>query len=177
MSKSKEKANFEESKKISEQITKLSNEQIIVQKKLNKILHILPNLALGDVPVGKDEKSNKLIEKYGSVKKFSFKFKSHVELGFKKNYIDFDTSIKLSGSRFVVLRDKVALLERALINFMLDVHTNEFNYTEISPPLIVNEDVMFGTVNYLNLRMINSKLNSKIPIKENFNSYCRSFVN
>tara|TARA_B100002019_G_scaffold287866_1_gene300527 strand:+ start:280 stop:1527 length:1248 start_codon:yes stop_codon:yes gene_type:complete len=145
LSKSKEKANFEESKKISEQITKLSNKQIIVQKKLNKILHILPNLALGDVPVGKDEKSNKLIEKYGSVKKFSFKPKSHVELGFKKNYIDFDTSIKLSGSRFVVLRDKVALLERALINFMLDVHTNEFNYTEISPPLIVNEDVMFGT--------------------------------
>ncbi len=145
LSKSKEKSNFEESKKISEQITKLSNEQIVVQKKLNKILHILPNLALEDVPIGKDEKSNKLIEKYGSVKKFSFKPKSHVELGFEKNYIDFNTSIKLSGSRFVVLRDKVALLERALINFMLDIHTNEFNYTEISPPLIVNEDVMFGT--------------------------------
>ena len=70
---------------------------------------------------------------------------SHIDLGSKFNGIDFETSIKLSGSRFVVLKDKFALLERALINFMLDVHTKEFNYTEISPPLIVNEDVMFGT--------------------------------
>ena len=63
----------------------------------------------------------------------------------RKQGIDFDTSIKLSGSRFVVLRDKFALLERALINFMIDTHINEFNYTEISPPLIVNENVMYGT--------------------------------
>ena len=79
------------------------------------------------------------------LKKFSFKPKSHIEIGLKNNEIDFDTSIKLSGSRFVILKNKIALLERALINFMLDIHTNEFNYTEISPPLIVNEDVMFGT--------------------------------
>ena len=71
--------------------------------------------------------------------------KSHIEIGSKKRDIDFDTSIKLSGARFVVLKDKFALLERALINFMLDTHVNEFNYIEISPPLIVNEDVMFGT--------------------------------
>ena len=97
------------------------------------------------MPVGKDEKSNKLVGKYGNIKKFSFKPKSHIEIGSSKNQIDFDTSIKLSGARFVVLKDKIALLERALINFMLDIHTNEFKYTEISPPLIVNEDVMFGT--------------------------------
>jgi seryl-tRNA synthetase len=97
------------------------------------------------VPIGKDEKSNKLIKKNGDIKKFSFKVKSHVELGAKKNGIDFETSIKLSGSRFVVLKDKFAMLERALINFMLDTHINEFKYMEISPPLIVNEDVMFGT--------------------------------
>ena len=66
-------------------------------------------------------------------------------MGLKDNRIDFNTSIKLSGARFVVLREKFAMLERALINFMLDTHTNEFDYTEISPPLIVNEDVMFGT--------------------------------
>ena len=66
-------------------------------------------------------------------------------MGAKNQDIDFDTSIKLSGSRFVVLKDKLALLERGLINFMLDTHVNEFKYTEISPPLIVNEDVMFGT--------------------------------
>ena len=97
------------------------------------------------MPVGKDEKSNKFIKKEGTIKKFSFKAKSHIELGSKNNNIDFETSIKLSGSRFVVLKENFALLERALINFMLDTHVNEFKYTEISPPLIVNEEVMFGT--------------------------------
>ena len=145
LSKSHDKSNFEKSKKISKEIEKLLNEQSIIQNKLNKILYLLPNLALDDVPVGKDEKSNKLIGQFGIIKKFSFKPKSHIEIGSKNRQIDFDTSIKLSGSRFVILRDKIALLERALINFMLDVHTTEFNYTEISPPLIVNEDVMFGT--------------------------------
>jgi seryl-tRNA synthetase len=86
-----------------------------------------------------------LIKKRGNIKKFLFKAKSHVELGAKNENIDFETSIKLSGSRFVVLKDKYAMLERALINFMLDIHVNEFKYQEISPPLIVNEDVMFGT--------------------------------
>ena len=115
------------------------------QEELNKIIFSLPNLAQDDVPVGNDEKSNILIKKEGNIKKFSFKVKSHVELGSKNNNIDFETSIKLSGSRFVILKDKIALLERALINFMLDTHVREFEYTEISPPLIVNEDVMFGT--------------------------------
>ena len=68
-----------------------------------------------------------------------------MEIGLRNNEIDFDSSIKLSGSRFVILKNNIALLERALINFMLDVHTIDFKYTEISPPLIVNEDVMFGT--------------------------------
>tara|TARA_B100001063_G_scaffold239459_1_gene263033 strand:- start:52 stop:1299 length:1248 start_codon:yes stop_codon:yes gene_type:complete len=145
LSKSKDKSNFEKSKKISSEISALVKNQNESQNKLNKIIFSLPNIALNDVPVGKDEKSNKLIKKVGKIKNFSFKIKSHIEIGSKEKKIDFDTSIKLSGSRFVVLRDKFALLERALINFMLDTHINEFNYTEISPPLIVNEDVMFGT--------------------------------
>ena len=145
LSKSKDKSNFEKSKKISNDIIKISKEHNITQKKINDLLHILPNLALDEVPIGKDEKSNKLIEKIGTIKEFLFKPMSHIDLGSKLNGIDFETSVKLSGSRFVVLKDKFALLERALINFMLDVHTKEFNYTEISPPLIVNEDVMFGT--------------------------------
>ena len=145
LSKSKESSNFDKSKKISEEISKISNKQYITQKKLNKLLYILPNLALDDVPIGKDEKSNKLVEKIGTIKKFSFKPKSHAEIGSINNEIDFETSSKLSGSRFVVLKNKIALLERALINFMLDLHTTEFKYTEISPPLIVNENVMFGT--------------------------------
>ena len=145
LSKSKDKSNFEKSKKISKEIADLVKKQTTSQNELEKIIFSIPNLALDDVPVGKDEKSNKLIKKVGDVKKFSFKIKSHVELGAKQGNIDFETSIKLSGSRFVVLKDKFALLERALINFMLDTHVNEFKYTEISPPLIVNEDVMFGT--------------------------------
>jgi len=145
LSKSKEKSNFQKSKKISDEIDKILLEQKKTQKKIDQIVSNLPNIANEDVPIGKDEKENKLIKKAGKLKDFSFKIKSHVDLGLKDKGIDFDTSIKLSGSRFVVLRDKFAMLERALINFMLDTHVNEFKYTEISPPLIVNEDVMFGT--------------------------------
>ena len=145
LSKSKDSSNFDKSKKISGEISILSKKQFEVQNKLNQILFYLPNIALESVPVGKDEKFNTLIKKVGKIKDFPFKIKSHVDIGSKNNNIDFDTSIRLTGSRFVVLRDKLALLERALINFMLDTHTNEFKYTEISPPLIVNEDVMFGT--------------------------------
>ena len=145
LSKSKVKSNFEKSKKISNEITHLEKEQNEIQNQLNQIIFSLPNLALDNVPVGKDEKSNKLIKKIGKIKDFSFKIKSHIEIGSKDKNIDFDTSIKLSGSRFVVLKNNFALLERALINFMLDTHVNEFKYSEISPPLIVNEDVMFGT--------------------------------
>ncbi len=145
LSKSQDKTKFKKSKKISEEILELIKKQSNSQDLLDKIIYSLPNLALEDVPVGKDEKSNKLIKKVGNIKNFSYKIKSHAELGSKEKNIDFETSIKLSGSRFVVLKDKFALLERALINFMLDTHVNEYMYTEISPPLIVNEDVMFGT--------------------------------
>jgi len=145
LSKSKDKINFVKSKKISEEISILTKKQNLSQRDLNNILFSLPNIALDDVPIGKDDSLNKLIKKVGNIKDHNFKVKSHVELGAKNNDIDFETSIKLSGSRFVVLKDKFAKLERALINFMLDVHVDEFKYTEISPPLIVNEDVMFGT--------------------------------
>ena len=145
LSKSKDKSNFEKSKIISNEISKISKDQDDIQRKLNNLLHYLPNLAKEDVPVGKNEKSNKIIKKFGQIKKFKFKPKSHTEIGSKFNEIDFDTASKLSGSRFVILKNKIALLERALINYMLDVHTMKFKYVEISPPLIVNEDIMFGT--------------------------------
>jgi len=145
LSKSKDKATFIKSKKISEEISILTKQQNNSQRDLNNILYSLPNIALDDVPIGKDESLNKLIKKVGNIKDHNFVVKSHVDLGAKNNGIDFETSIKLSGSRFVVLKEKFAMLERALINFMLDIHVNEFEYLEISPPLIVNEDVMFGT--------------------------------
>ena len=145
LSKYKDKSNFSKSKKISDQIISLVKKQNESQNQLNKIIFSLPNIALDDVPLGKDEKFNQLIKKVGKINNFSFKVKSHIEIGSKEKNIDFDTSIKLSGSRFVVLKGPFALLERALINFMLDTHVTEFKYTEISPPLIVNEEVMFGT--------------------------------
>jgi len=145
LSKSKDELNFTKSKQISVEISDLLKKQLNSQNNLEEIIFSLPNIAHNDVPIGKDEKSNKLIKKVGDTKNFSFQIKSHIELGARNGGIDFDTSTKLSGSRFVVLKDKFAMLERALINFMLDTHINEFKYTEISPPLIVNEDVMFGT--------------------------------
>ena len=145
ISKSKEEINFTKSKELSLEIDKILKEQQIKQGQLNLLLSNLPNIALNDVPIGTDESFNKIVRKEGSIKKFNFKVKSHSEIGEINDQIDFKTSSKLSGSRFVVLKDKFALLERALINFMIDTHTNKFDYVEISPPLIVNEEIMFGT--------------------------------
>ena len=143
LSKKQDPKNYDKSKNLTNQIETLENSQKKIQEKINTILSSIPNLALDDVPIGKDEKSNKIIKKSSEIKKFDFKIRSHIELS--KNYMDFETATKLSGSRFVVLKDKLALLERALINFMIDVHTKKFGYVEISPPLIVNENIMFGT--------------------------------
>jgi len=145
LSKSKDPANFEKSKKLSKDINEIAKNQISIQHKIFTILSNIPNIARDDVPVGIDEKTNKKIRQNGNIKKFNFPIKSHMEIGEKNSQIDFKTSSKLSGSRFVILNSHFALLERALINFMLDVHIEKFSYKEISPPLLVNENVMFGT--------------------------------
>jgi len=145
LSKSKNEENFKKSKSLSKDIDLLSSNQEKIQKEIKNILATIPNIALDDVPLGKNETSNKIIKKEGKVKKFSFNIKSHSELGDSNSQMDFKTASKLSGSRFVILKDKFALLERALINFMIDVHTKKFEYIEVSPPLIVNENVMYGT--------------------------------
>ena len=145
LSKTKDPKNFEKSKKISLDISKLEKNHLELKKKIKDILSSVPNLALDDVPIGKDEKSNKVIKKIGELKKFNFKVKPHTILGTTKKNMDFDLASKLSGARFVVLKENLALLERALINFMIDTHTEKFNYTEISPPIIVNESAMYGT--------------------------------
>ena len=145
LSKSKDKLNFDVSKNLTIEIDALSKSQSELQIKIFDILSNIPNIAHDDVPVGKDEKSNKLVHNKGVIRKFDFAVKSHVEIGEKNNQIDFKNSSKLSGSRFVILNSNFALLERALINFMLDIHTNKFQYKEISPPLLVNENIMFGT--------------------------------
>jgi len=145
ISKKKDKSQFSRSKKISKEIDQLENLQIEIKNKINKTLSSIPNLPLDEVPVGKDDNSNKEIKKIGEIPKFEFKPIPHHELGKKLNAMDFDKATKTSGARFVFLKGKLALLERAISNFMLDVHTKEFGYEEISPPLIVLDSSMFGT--------------------------------
>jgi len=145
ISQKRDKSQFKRSKEISLEIDKLNNDQIETGKQIDFLISSLPNLALDDIPVGKDEKSNKEIKKIGKIFKFDFKPLSHEEIGKKLNQMDFDTASKTSGARFVFLKNQLALLERAISNFMLDIHTQEFGYHEISPPLIVNESAMFGT--------------------------------
>ena len=145
ISKNKDKSQFEKSKKISEEIKNLEEIQKKIKEKINPILNFIPNIALDDVPVGKDEKSNKELKTVGNIKKFSFKVKSHYEIGTNLNLMDFDIATKTSGSRFVFLKGKLAELERAISNFMIDIHTKKFGYQEVSPPLIATENTMFGT--------------------------------
>ena len=145
ISQKKDKTQFEKSKELSLMIEEILKKQITIKQKIDSILSSIPNIALEDVPIGKDDKSNKEIKKIGEIPKFSFKALSHSELGKKNSMMDFEKSNKTSGARFVVLKNDLALLERAISNFMLDTHTNDFGYTEVSPPLIVNDDAMFGT--------------------------------
>ena len=145
ISKSKDQALFEKSKKISLEIQKISKLQSDTKKRLDDIFSSIPNVPLSDVPEGKDENSNVEIEKKGTIKDFGFKPKSHYELGNDLNMLDFDLATKTTGSRFVFIKNKFALLERALSNFMLDNHINENGYIEISPPLMASESTMYGT--------------------------------
>jgi len=145
ISKKQDKRQFSRSKKISKEIEQFNKSQIKIQNKIEAILSSLPNLALDDVPIGKDDRSNKEIKKIGEIPKFEFKPMSHYEIGNNLNLMDFDVARKTSGARFVFLKGKLALLERAISNFMLDCHTKEFEYQEISPPLIVTDSAMFGT--------------------------------
>jgi len=145
ISKKQDKSQFTRSKEISKQIEKIENEQKLLKDKIELAISTLPNIALEDVPVGKDEGANKEINKFGEIVKFEFKPLSHYEIGKKLNLMDFDAATKTSGARFVFLKGKLAMLERAISNFMLDCHTKEFGYDEISPPLIVADRAMFGT--------------------------------
>ncbi len=145
ISKSKDESLFKKSKEISIQIEELSKKQKIIKDKLDNILSSIPNVPLNDVPVGKDENDNKEVIKVGKINKFSFKPKSHYELGEKLNMLDFDLASKTTGSRFVFVKDKLATLERAISNFMIDTHTKINGYTEISPPLMATDNTMFGT--------------------------------
>ena len=145
MSKSKDEKMFQKSKEISSKIKEFSDEQRKAKSELYNILSSVPNIPHPDVPEGDDEKSNKVIETKGEIKSNNFTEKPHYELGEKLGMLDFDLATKTTGSRFVFVKDKLAMLERALSNFMIDIHTLENGYKEISPPLMASENTMFGT--------------------------------
>ncbi|WP_210191708.1 MULTISPECIES: serine--tRNA ligase [Rhodomicrobium] len=115
-----------------------------ISAKLDAVLAGIPNLPAEDVPVG-DESANAELRKWGKPGKFAFEPKQHFELGEALGLMDFETAAKISGSRFVVLKGALARLERALAAFMLDLHTTEFGYQEINPPLLVRDAALFGT--------------------------------
>ena len=145
ISKSKDKSLFEKSKKISLNLEKIIDQQKIVKENLDNRLSNIPNIPHKDVPIGKDENDNVEINKSGKITKFDFNPKSHYELGENLGMLDFDLATKTTGSWFVFVKDKLALLERAISNFMLDTHILKNGYVEISPPLLASENTMFGT--------------------------------
>ncbi|HZF33036.1 MAG TPA: serine--tRNA ligase [Candidatus Angelobacter sp.] len=114
---------------------------------LDQILAGIPNLPAADVPDGADADANVEIRRHGNPRNFPFAPKQHFEVGEKLGLMDFEAAVKLSGSRFVVLKGALARLERALAAFMIDIHTGEFGYQEVLPPFLVNDQTAYGTGN------------------------------
>ncbi len=145
ISKSKDESLFKKSKEISLELEKIYEKQKNTKNELDNILSIIPNIPHQDVPNGKDENDNVEVLKAGKIPEFDFKPKSHYELGENLGMLDFDLATKTTGSRFVFVKKELALLERALSNFMLDTHIVQNDYQEISPPLIASDNTMYGT--------------------------------
>ena len=145
ISKKKDEKLFHKSKEISGKIDELTEKQKKIKDELEIILSSLPNIANPEVPIGNDEHSNKIISTFGKINELKFKPKSHFELGEKLNMLDFDIATKTTGSRFVFVKGQLAYLERAISNFMIDIHTQKNGYLEISPPYIASFDSMYGT--------------------------------
>jgi len=135
---------FDQVSLIKKEISEFEKNETQLSEKLNSYLLELPNLIDNDLPIGTEEQ-NKLIKTWGTIKKHDFTPKDHVALGENFSEIDFPSAAKLSGSRFVILFGKIAKLERALKSFMIDRLTNSYGYTEVMPPVLVNEKTMTGT--------------------------------
>ncbi|MBW1763424.1 MAG: serine--tRNA ligase [Deltaproteobacteria bacterium] len=116
-----------------------------INEELNNLLMLIPNIPHESVPVGQDEEDNALVRKWGEIPEMSFEPKAHWDIGEDLAILDFSRAAKLAGARFVIYRGAGALLERALINFMLDIHTREHDYMEILPPYMVTSSSMTGT--------------------------------
>ncbi len=135
----------EESKGLDGKIEELEEKAKRLNEELYQFLARIPNLVHDSVPVGKDEEDNVEVRRWGEPREFPFEPKPHWEIGEKLGILDIERAAKLAGSRFAVMKGWGAKLERALINFMLDLHTKEHGYTEVWPPYLVRREVMFGT--------------------------------
>jgi seryl-tRNA synthetase len=131
--------------RLKDEIPQLEAEEKKLSKELDDALAQIPNLPLDEVPDGKDATDNVEHHHFGAKRDYGFAPKQHFELGEALGQMDFETAAKLSGARFVVLKGGLARLERALGQFMLNVHTDEHGYMEVNPPLMVRDEVMFGT--------------------------------
>lgn len=136
---------IKEMKKVAAQVKAMGPRMNEVEEELNKILLEIPNIPHQSVPVGKGESENKEVRVWGKKPNFSFKAKEHWEIGEKLGILDFERGAKIAGARFTLYRGLGAALERALINFMLEVHTKENGYEEVLPPFMVNAKSMTGT--------------------------------
>jgi seryl-tRNA synthetase len=134
-----------EAKSVSDQITAKEETLRVLEDKAKQELLLIPNIPHESVPVGKDETDNKVIRAWGEKPSFAFGPKNHWDIGENLGILDFERAGKISGARFVILKGAGARLERALINFMLNLHTKEHGYTEIFPPVLVNREAMTGT--------------------------------
>lgn len=143
---------FKELKALSDSLKSIEEQFAKVQIELDDYLARFPNITHESVPVGKSEEDNQVVRTWGEAKTFSFKAKDHVDLGAQQDWMDFETASKITGARFVVLRGPLARLQRALIQFMMDLHTREHGYTEICVPYMVNAESLFGTGQFPNLK-------------------------
>ncbi len=125
--------------------TELEKQRDESENLMRELLAGLPNIPQRDVPVGADESANVEVRSWGTPREFNFEVKDHVDLGESLGILDFERATKIAGSRFAILNGAGAKLSRALINFMLDVHTTEHGYTETLPPFLVNRQTLFGT--------------------------------
>jgi seryl-tRNA synthetase len=130
---------------LKDRMTEAEAEERTQAAALKEILEALPNLPADDIPDGADEHGNREERKVGTPRSFNFEPKEHFDLGEGLGLMDFEAAAKLSGSRFVVLKGALARLERAIANFMLTLHTEEFGYTEVAPPLLVRSEALYGT--------------------------------
>ncbi len=143
--KSQAQAKILEMREVSQKIKGMDDELKVVDEELQNLLMIIPNLPSPSTPAGRSEQDNVLVRSWGEPRSFSFQAKPHWELGEELGILDFERGAKLAGARFTLYRGAGARLERALINFMLDLHTIEHGYDEVLPPFMVNRDSMTGT--------------------------------